>query len=85
MTIDVTNAADTAVPTFTWAAAAGGDFSDKANWNIGTNVAGLRPEAQTSPTLARAFTQSRVMAQSDRSTSAARLRSLDRTSPKERR
>jgi hypothetical protein len=43
MTIDVTNAADTAAPAFTWAAAAGGDFSDSSNWNIGTSAAGTPP------------------------------------------
>ena len=42
-TIDVTNAADTAVPTFTWTAAAGGSFSDNANWDIGSNPAGTPP------------------------------------------
>jgi hypothetical protein len=43
VTIAVTNAADTAVPTFTWTSAAGGDFSDSSNWNIGTNAASTPP------------------------------------------
>jgi hypothetical protein len=43
MTIDVTNAADTAVPTFTWAITTSGSFSDNANWNVGSNPAGTPP------------------------------------------
>ena len=43
MTIDVTNAADTAIPTFNWAAAAGGDFGDNGNWTDGGNPAGTPP------------------------------------------
>jgi hypothetical protein len=43
MTIDVTNAADTAVPTFTWAITTSGSFSDHANWHIGSNPTGTPP------------------------------------------
>ena len=43
MTIDVTNAADTAVPMFTWAITTSGSFSDHANWHIGSNPTGTPP------------------------------------------